>query len=230
MRLTITTALRKALDHAGTTIQRFNLLTKPQFKFFVWLIKRWWMLPVRYNFLTLSRYGGYSDRAIREQFSKPLPFVELFDALYRPLQQKECILAFDPTFVPKSGKHTPGVYQFWNGAHQRAEKGLEAGVLALIDVGDRMAYHIEATQTEVGAAEPGAAAADGNKGTMEQYAQMITSHTALLQSYSSVVVVDGYFMKKGFIDALTTEGFQVVTKGRRDASLKYLCIMVSRAG
>src|SRR3954467_107626 len=222
MQLTILTALHKALDLVGTTIQKVTQLTKPRLKFFVWLLKRWWMLPVRYNFLPLSRYGGYSDRAIREQLAKPLPFMDLFDALYRPLQQKECILAFDPTFVPKSGKHTPGVYQFWNGAHQRAEKGLEAGVLALIDVGDRMAYHIEATQTEVGAAEPGAAAADGNKGTMEQYAQMITSHTAMLQSYSSVVVVDGYFMKKGFIEALTTEGFQVVTKGRRDASLQYL--------
>jgi hypothetical protein len=222
MQLTILTALHKAIDLVGTTIQKVTQLTKPRLKFFVWLLKRWWMLPVRYNFLTLSRYGGYSDRAIREQLAKPLPFMELFDALYRPLQQKECILAFDPTFVPKSGKQTPGLYQFWNGSHQRAEKGLEAGVLALIDVGDRMAYHIEATQTEVVATEPGTSAADGNKGIMEQYAQMITTHTAMLQSYSSVVVVDGYFMKKGFIEALTTEGFQVVTKGRRDASLKYL--------
>ena len=175
---------------------------------------------MRYNFLTLSRYGGYSDRAIREQFSKPLPFVELFDALYRPLRQKECIYAFDPTFVSKSGRHTPGVYKFWNGAHQRAEKGLEAGVLSLVDVEDHMAYHIEATQTQPVAV--GAAVAEEQKGIMEQYATMITSHTAMLQQYSTVVVVDGYFMKQGFIDALTTEGFEVVTKGRRDASLKYL--------
>src|SRR3954467_11484841 len=184
MRLTITTALHKAIDLVGATIQKVTKITKPQLKFFVWLIKRWWMLPVRYNFLSLSRYGGYSDRAIREQFAKPLPFVELFDALYRPLQQKECIVAFDPTFIPKSGKHTPGLYKFWNGSHRRAEKGLEAGVLAIIDVDDHMAYHIEATQTEVKppdpAATPAAAAEeDGNKGTMERYAQTITSHTSM---------------------------------------------------
>ena len=29
-----------------TTIQQLTLLTKPQLKFFVWLIKRWWMLPI----------------------------------------------------------------------------------------------------------------------------------------------------------------------------------------
>src|SRR4051794_23636093 len=148
MQLTILTALHKALDLVGTTIQKVTQLTKPQLKFFVWLIQRWWMLPVRYNFLTLSRYGGYSDRTIREQFGKPFPFVELFDGLYRPLQQKECILAFDPTFLSKAGRHTPGVYKFWNGSARRAEKGLEAGVLSLIDVDDHMAYHIEATQTQ----------------------------------------------------------------------------------
>src|SRR3954454_7043072 len=198
MRLTILTALHKALDLVGTTIQKVTKITKPQFKFFTWLIERWWMLPVRYNFQTLSRYNGYSDRTIREQFSKPLPFVELFDALYRHLQQKECILAFDPTFIPKSGKQTPGLYQFWNGSDRSAQQGLEAGVLALIDVEDHMAYHITATQTEIVAvdADTPPAADDEHKGTMEQYAQMITSHTAMLQSYSSVVVVDGYFMKK----------------------------------
>src|SRR3982751_1328911 len=186
MQLTMLTALHKAIVLVGTTIQQLSLLTKPQFKFFVWLIQRWWMLPVRYNFQTLSRYGGYSDRAIREQFAKPLPFMELFDGLYRPLQQKECILAFDPTFVPKSGNQTPGLYPFWNGSDRRAQKGLEAGVLALIDVEDHMAYHIEATQTEIVAADPDtAAAADENKGTMEQYARMITTDKAMLQSYSS---------------------------------------------
>ena len=220
MQLTILTALHKALDLVGATIQKVTKITKPQLKFFVWLLERWWMLPVRYNFLTLSRYGGYSDRAIRQQFAKPLPFVELFDALFYPLRQKECILAFDPTFVSKSGRHTPGVYQFWNGAHQRSEKGLEAGVLSLIDVGDHMAYHIEATQTQPVTVD--AAATEEHKDIMDQYATMITSHKATLQSYSSVVVVDGYFMKKGFIEALRADDFQVVTKGRRDADLKYL--------
>src|SRR4051812_8308491 len=156
MRLTIFTALNKALDLVGTTIQNITEFTKPQLRFFVWVLKRWWMLPVRYNFLSLSRYGGYCEKAIRDQFARPLPFAAMFNALYHPLQHRECILGFDPTFVPKAGRHTPGVYQFWNGSHQRAEQGLEAGVLALIDVGDRMAYHIEATQTQPVALDPAA--------------------------------------------------------------------------
>jgi hypothetical protein len=111
MQLIIITALHKATDLVGTTVQKLTL------------------------------------------FNKPL-FVFLFEALYHPLQQSECVLAFDPTFVPRSGKHILGVYQFYNGSHKRSEKVLEAGVLAIIDVGDRMVYHIEATQTEVKAADP----------------------------------------------------------------------------
>lgn len=55
MQLTILTALNKAIGLVGTTIQKVTQITKPQFKFFVWLLERWWMLPVRYNFLSLSR-------------------------------------------------------------------------------------------------------------------------------------------------------------------------------
>lgn len=221
MRLTISTALHKAANFVGTTIQKVTCLTKPQRKFLLWLIERWWMLPVRYNFLNLSRYGGYCEKAIRDQFAKELPFVSLFDELYSPLKKKECILAFDPTFIAKAGKKTAGLGWFWNGSHQRAEKGLEAGVLAMIDVVDRAAYHFEGVQTEVPTEEGKDEGKDIDK-RMEQYIKMITARKAQIQKYTSIVVADGYFMKKSFIEALTNQDFKVVTKGRRDANLKYL--------
>src|SRR5947209_4671017 len=96
MQTTIFTALHKALDLVGTTIQKVTKITKPQFKFFVWLLERWWMLPVRYNFLTLSRYGGYSDRTIREQFAKPLPFVELLMPCTVPCSKRNVSLLSIP--------------------------------------------------------------------------------------------------------------------------------------
>ena len=63
---------------------------------------------------------------------------------------------FRSHFYTQEWQTHPGVYKFWNGAHQRAEKGVEAGVLALIDVGDHMAYHIEATQTQAVTVDAGA--------------------------------------------------------------------------
>ncbi len=83
MQLTISTALHKAVNFVGTTIQQVTGITKPQQKFFIWLLERWLMLPVRYNFLNLARYGGYCEKAIRDQFSKKLPFENCMTAYTR---------------------------------------------------------------------------------------------------------------------------------------------------
>jgi hypothetical protein len=42
---------------------------------------------------------------------------------------------------------------------------------------------------------------------------MISNLKAVLKPYS-IVILDGYFMKKGFIEALRDEDFQIVAKGR----------------
>jgi hypothetical protein len=63
-------------------------------------------------------------------------------------------------------------------------KRLEADVLAFIDVSDRMAYHIEATQAQPVSINP--AAVKEQPGILEQYAAMITSHKAMLQPYSAI--------------------------------------------
>jgi hypothetical protein len=95
----LTTALSKASGLLGTIINKVSGVGKPCRKFLIWLFERWWMLPVRYNFLNLSRYGGYGEKAIRTQMSRELPFVELFHELFASLRAKKCICAFDPSFV-----------------------------------------------------------------------------------------------------------------------------------
>src|SRR5215217_8767915 len=91
MQTLYTTALNKAANFVQARIRKVEGLTKPQRKFLFWLFEKWLMLPVRYNFLNLSRYGGYSEKAIRSQFSRKLPFVSLFHQLFEGLQKRECI-------------------------------------------------------------------------------------------------------------------------------------------
>ena len=50
------------------------------------------------------------------------------------MKSVERIVAFDPTFIPKSGKQTYGLDYFWNGCHSRAEKGLEISSVAIVDI------------------------------------------------------------------------------------------------
>ena len=63
------------------------------------------------------------------------------------LKDKECIAAFDPSHINKSGKKTYGKDRFWSGKDQRAKPGLEIGCLAMVDVEDATAYIVEAVQT-----------------------------------------------------------------------------------
>lgn len=210
---TLFTALGKARDFVGATLAKVDVLTKPQRKFLAWLFDRWLLLPVRYNFLNLSRYGGYSEKAIRTQLSRKLPFSDLFHQLFEGLQKKDCIAAFDPTFIGKSGDKTYGVAKYWSGTAQQAKKGLEAGCLAIVDVEERTAYSLEVVQTPV----------PGEGGSLvTHYTKLITERATAILKYTTVLTVDGYFMKEGFVTAVTAAGLTVITKARGDADMRYL--------
>lgn len=44
------------------------------------------------------------------------------------------MLALDASYLPKSGKATPGLSHFWSGTAQKALWGLQVGLLSVIDV------------------------------------------------------------------------------------------------
>lgn len=172
------------------------------------------MLPVWYNFVNLSRYadGRYCEKSIRRQFSRKLDFGSLFRSAFSSLHPKECVAAFDPGYIPKSGRKTYGKGRFWSSKDGRAKAGLEIGCLAMIDVQDRAAYSIEAVQTP----------AKGEESCMVHYVGIIDRHKDLLLSFTRYLAVDGYFMKKTFIDPVLSMGLNVITRMRPDANLRYL--------
>ncbi len=172
------------------------------------------MLPVRHNFLNLFRYsdGLYGEKSIRHQFSRKINFSGWFDTAFKGFKQKECIAAFDPSYMPKSGKKTFGISRFWSSKDGRAMRGIEIGCLALIDVSDATAYHMEAVQTP----------ADPKQNRIQHYVSIIDKHKERLLNFTRHLAVDGYFMKKTFVDPVLTMGMQVITRMRPDANLQYL--------
>lgn len=205
----IPTALNKASNFISARINKLSGLTKPCKQFFSWMFERWWMLPTRYNFLNFSRYGGYCEQAIRNQFSEKFPFADLSEEVFKPLENKHCIVAYDPTHCPKSGDKTFNVGKFWDGKESRVKPGVEVGCLAIIDVEQRTAYSLEAVQTPT-------------TNQMEHHIGFITGHKELILRYSDYVTADGYFMKNGFVAALLNAGLHVITKAREDANMQYL--------
>jgi hypothetical protein len=85
--------------------------------------------------------------------------------------------------------------------------------LAVIDQQDKTALHLEAIQT-INLKE--------DESLLSFYARSITRRAALLKRISSLLVVDAYFSRRPFIEAMQNTGFDVVTRLRKDARLRYL--------
>ena len=210
------------MSFISTSIDQVIGMTKPQKKFLQWIFEKWVMLPVRHNFLNLSRYsdGAYCEKSIRDQFSRKINFPDWSLGVLRSLKDKECIAAFDPSYIPKSGKKTFGKGRFWSSKDSRAMAGLEIGCLAFVDVNDATAYHIEAVQTP----------ASKKENRMEHYVNIIKNNAERLLSVTRHVAVDGYFMKKTFIDPVLSMGLQVITRMRPDANLQHIYAGPQRKG
>jgi putative transposase len=110
-----------------TVLQQMPNIHKPQLKFMLVLLPLLMCLNGRVNFRNLSRYSDYSEKTFSRWFRQPFDFVEFNRLSLLPLETPETqlIAATDCSFIPKSGKHTDGLGKFYNGAHKKAEKGLE---------------------------------------------------------------------------------------------------------
>jgi hypothetical protein len=102
---TLTNAILNKMSNVG----------KWQMRFFTDLTNLWLGLKGRYHFENLSRQGNMSSEGYRSNFSKAFDFkafnLELFEYL-----GVEKIWVFDPTFLSKSGKKTPGIGYFCGAA------------------------------------------------------------------------------------------------------------------
>ncbi len=131
----------------GTILKRIHKLSKARRKFLLTMFSLFMGLRGRYNFLNMSRYGPYSEQTYRNNFEKDFDFMTFNKELIRSSCSKHKVLAFDPTYIPKSGKSTPHLGKFWSGCAQQTLKGLEIGSIAAIDIDNNTALSLEAIQT-----------------------------------------------------------------------------------
>jgi len=167
----------------------------------------------RINFLQLARYGKYKEQRYRQQFEKRFDFLAFNKELTLSQGSGRYAIAFDPSYVSKSGKETPGVGWYWSGCANRAKWGLEIGGLAAIDIDNHTAFHLEAVQT----------LNSDDQNLCDWYAGVISERIDTLKSISKYLVADAWFSKKSFADKVLSSGMHLVSRLRDDADLKYLC-------
>jgi hypothetical protein len=111
-------AFTRIRNLVSASLQKLSDINKPRFKFFSTVFELWLGLPVRYMMLNLGRIGAYCEKSIRLHFEKLFDFVSFNAALIKKSCGKELIAAFDPSYIPKSGKQTPGLGRWWSGKDQ----------------------------------------------------------------------------------------------------------------
>jgi hypothetical protein len=176
------------------------------------------------NFRNMSRYSIFSEKTFSRNYKKPFNFAEFNQqALSLVINPGARLIgAFDPSFVKKSGKQTYGKDYFWNGSASKAEKGLEVGLLSVVDVDDNRAYSISARQT------PPIAATRSDKDTpiteesrVDAYIEHIAQNKKYLPPEVRYLAVDGFFGKEKFVTGIKKIGLDIVGKLRIDANLRH---------
>ncbi len=218
MRLSTNNASSKSKALVETILNKIGGLNKPRRKFIMSIIVLYLSLRGRYTFKGMERYGAYCEKSYRLQFSKSFDFLRFNIALSKEHLCAHRIIAFDPSYLPKSGKHTPHLGKFWSGCLGKAVKGLEIGGLGVVGIDDNTAMPLEAIQTP-----DQESLKEKDQSLVDHYAQLIIHRKEQLCDLSRYLAVDGYFSKVSFVDPVCEQTeLQIISKLRKDADLKYL--------
>lgn len=166
----------------------------------------------RINFLQLARYGKHKEQRYRQQFEKQFDFLTFNKEFTLTHGSGKYIIAFDPSYISKTGKHTPGAGYFWSGCAGKAKWGLEIGGLAAVDIDNHTAFHLEAVQTIL----------TEDDSLTDWYANVIKDRKDQLLNISNYLVVDAWFSKRPFVEHIIAIKMHVISRLRDDADLKYL--------
>lgn len=161
------------------------------------------------NFLQLARYSKSCEQYFRIHFSKSFDWLSFNIDMVKKHTDQYRVIAFDPSYIPKSGKKTEGVDKFWSGCASKVKRGLEICGIAALDMNNNTAMHLKAVQTIL----------NENENLLQFYARILAERATELKEISNILVADAYFSKAPFVNAMNECGFTVVSRLRDDASL-----------
>ena len=191
-------------------------INKWQKIFFVEVTLLFMTIKGKIHFTQMGRYSASSEVRFRNMFKKVFDFATFNSYFIMEHCSDELVIGYDPSFISKRGKHTPNVGYFYSGVAGMIKRGMEFGCLAIIDIKQNTAYHLEAVQT------PPVKKNDAETGLVKHYCKIFRERISTLKKHSKILVVDGWFNKQKFIDAMTRLELEVICRLRPDANLKYL--------
>jgi hypothetical protein len=218
--------------HQSITLHVLRAMGIPlsQQKFVFRLFSFWLSVRGRFNYVNLSRNGVFHERTLRRGFARDFHWLDfnrrLLTIMIPPRHQ--LIAAMDATFIPKSGKCTPGIGWFFNGCASRVEKGLEASVVALVDTTANTAYALCACQTPAVTPKKRKTQRTSKVDKGESRLDFYLRHLGQVRPYFPASVrhlaVDGFYACRTFVDGVVSQELEVIGKLRHNASLSHLYV------
>lgn len=202
-------------------LERIEGIGKPQRKFLLSLFVAILATHSRINFLNLSRHSSLNEKTYRRGFLRKFDFVMFNQQTIQRAIDLESKKAFaqDASFSRKSGKRTFGVDKFWNGCSSRSEKGLEVSLISIVDLQRNQSFALSAEQTP---SLPDLKLTKKESSRIDFYLEHLKRTAPHIPKDVKYGLFDGFYAKLKFVAGVVGLGFEVISKLRSDASLKYL--------
>ena len=211
----------KVETFTAAILQKMSGIGKSQFKFIVHIVHLFLSMRGRKNYLMMARYGTYCEQSYRQHFEKEFDFKAMNKQIISDYCGKELTCLFDPSYISKSGKSTPGTGYFWSGCAGCPKWGMELSALAVADIENHTAMHYHATQTQF---------IKGEQTLRAYYAKLICEQAAELQKISKVMNFDAFFSKYAFVNSICGAGFTLISRMACHTYMRYAYVGEQKAG
>jgi len=200
----------------NTISEKMSDIFKPQRKFISVLLTTVMLMRGRVDFRNMSRYSSLCEKTFSRQFRNPFDFAR-FNMIGTEMSVTPhtlMIAAPDCSFIPKSGRGTYGLAEFYNSICAEAGKGLEISELAVTDVNYNTAYSVSTWQT------PDKLTAEHT--CTDWYVEHSVQDAPCLPASVRYVAADGYYAGNKSAVGITGTGYHPVSELRHDEDLRYL--------
>lgn len=175
--------------------------------------------PGKVNYTQLGRIGRHTEKTYRNTFTKEVDWPSINSkAVFKVFSPQDHLsIVIDPSFIHKSGDHTPCTGLYWSGVAGAMKHGLEINAIGVSDIEkhDCMIMTTELTPAPE-------LLKDTGTGLRQWYLMTIASCHEELEKISNLVTADSFFATAGFCDGLNRIGFSLVSRLRDNACLKYI--------
>ncbi len=165
----------------------------------------------------MANHGAHNEGTYHNWFSKELDLEKFNRSVIDEHGGGDHFTIFDPSFLNKSGKQTPGIGRFWSGQAGAVKRGIEIGSFVVGDLVNRTAFHLGAELTP----NPKELAAKGTN-LMEHYVGLVTKRKDDIKHFGNCLAADGYFGVNTFVEPVIKLGICVVSCLKSNAALFYI--------